>query len=132
VIATGVMPRLVQLLGPGSASEEREAAIGALRNLAAVGKDGPGSQIYAAIIAAGAISPLVQLLVRDSPEGVQVAAAGLLTKLAASNARHRLAIVDAGAIPRLERLVQRGTGASDSVQSAVCSALGALQCFCVV
>jgi hypothetical protein len=57
-----------------------------------------------------------------------VAAADLLTTLAAKN-QHRIAIVNAGAIPRLERLVGRGTGASDRVQSAVCSALGALQCF---
>ncbi|KAG1678302.1 hypothetical protein FOA52_013923 [Chlamydomonas sp. UWO 241] len=136
IIGTGIIPRMVQLLGPATAADVQTEAIGALRSLAAVSDltDYPTSaskctQIHTAMFAAGALPPLVQLLVRDTPEDVQVAAAGLLTKLASSDARHRVAIVDAGAITRLKRLVGRGTGASARVQSAVCSALGILECF---
>jgi hypothetical protein len=132
IIATGVIQRMVQLLG--SAAEVRTAAIATLRSLAGIGD--PFDHLGAskctltqdAMVAAGALPPLVQLLVRDSPEDVQVASAGLLTKLG-NDSRYRVAIVDAGAIPRLERLVGRGTGASARLQSVVCPALGVLQCY---
>ncbi|KAG1657004.1 hypothetical protein FOA52_012005 [Chlamydomonas sp. UWO 241] len=61
----------------------------------------------AAIVAAGAISPLVQLLGQHTPAGVQMAATDALKQLAVNHAENQSVIAGAGAIPPLVKLLER-------------------------
>ncbi|KAG1656425.1 hypothetical protein FOA52_009640 [Chlamydomonas sp. UWO 241] len=66
-------------------------------------------QNQAAIAAAGAISPLVQLLAPASTECVRAAAVGVIRLLALNHAANQATIVADGAIPALQQLLESGT-----------------------
>ncbi|KAG1657315.1 hypothetical protein FOA52_008043 [Chlamydomonas sp. UWO 241] len=95
--AVGVIPPLVQLLGPASSGGVQRLATGILGALA-------GCVEYAAI------PLLVKLLAPDSGDDVQAGAAAALHRLA-GNAANQFAIAAAGAIPPLVELLGRGSSA---------------------
>ncbi|KAG1657704.1 hypothetical protein FOA52_002508 [Chlamydomonas sp. UWO 241] len=107
------------MLGPGAAAEVQAEAALALGFLAQVADN------QVKIAAAGAISPLVQLLGTNSVADVQTKAAAALTQLAL-NAENQVIIAAAGAIPPLVQLL--GAGSSAGVQDAAAAALRRLAC----
>ncbi|KAG1665997.1 hypothetical protein FOA52_010095 [Chlamydomonas sp. UWO 241] len=77
------------------------------------------------IPAAGAIPPLVQLLLApDSSDEVLAAAAGALRNLAANHAQNKIVIARAGAIPPQVHLL--GPDFSEDMQQVAAGALGSL------
>jgi vacuolar protein 8 len=115
IASAGAIPPLVQLLGLGNAADVQERAAGVICDLAAAGHgsglgwDGlsPGVALANAIVAAGAIPPLVQLL------GVNTNAAAALASIA-MYAEHAAGVAEAGAIPLLVQLL--GPGFDDVAQ----------------
>ncbi|KAG1676327.1 hypothetical protein FOA52_001122 [Chlamydomonas sp. UWO 241] len=99
IVEEGGIPALMLLLGPRSSTEVQKAAASALDSLAFY-----HAQNQHAIVAAGAIPALVQLL--QGLEGVQDAAAGALRSLAENNTQNQTTIAAAGAIPALVQLLQ--------------------------
>lgn len=96
----GAIPHLVALVArnahrPASIAV-REAAAGALQNLAANNSDNK-----AAIINAGAVPPLVELLATSSLETARETAAGALQNLAKHNESNKRVLIDAGVLPPL-------------------------------
>lgn len=101
-------PLLVQLLASSSSAAVQAAAVTLLGFLAV---DDPGTD---AVVAAGALPPLVALM-QHSSHAVQAAAASALGCLALGGAGHKAAILAAGAVEPLVKLldstdyeVQRG------------------------
>mmetsp|Transcript_19700 Transcript_19700/g.60933 ORF Transcript_19700/g.60933 Transcript_19700/m.60933 type:complete len:811 (-) Transcript_19700:824-3256(-) len=74
----------------------REAAAGALQNLAANNSDNK-----AAIISAGAVPPLVELLSTSDVETARETAAGALQNLAKHNESNKSVLISAGVLPPL-------------------------------
>jgi hypothetical protein len=110
IAATGAIPRLVQLLGPGVPPAVQYGSAAVLMNLAAI------ADLRETIADAGAIPPLVRLLVGDRAEP----AAGALANLCGTpmNVDIQAAIAAAGAIPRLVQLMLPGTPADTRVAAA--------------
>ena len=102
----GAIPHLVALVarrsasslgdGPSSNIAVREAAAGALQNLAANNSDNK-----AAIISAGAVPPLVELLSTSSVETARETAAGALQNLAKHREANKSVLIEAGVLPPL-------------------------------
>ena len=114
IVATGVVPPLVALLGAQSTAEMQEMTAHALFSLAI------NADNHAKIAAAGAIPPLVALLGAQSTAAVQEKAAGALYSLA-KNADNQVKIAAAGAIPPLVALL--GTQNTTAVQEKAAGAL---------
>jgi hypothetical protein len=95
IAAAGAIPKLAQLLGPGSSADLQANAAGALSNL---GRHAGNAD---AVKASGIIPRLVQLLGRGSHKVQEEAAAGTLCNLSQENAA---TIAAAGAIPALVKL----------------------------
>uniref|UniRef100_A0A7S3JQ13 RING-type E3 ubiquitin transferase n=1 Tax=Aureoumbra lagunensis TaxID=44058 RepID=A0A7S3JQ13_9STRA len=114
----GAIPLLVKLLDDQSASDDTKAD--AARCLWSIAVN---DQKKIAIANAGAIPLLVNLIDRDAGSiGVREAAAGALQNLAANNSDNKAAIIRAGAVPPLVRLL-----ANSQVETARETAAGALQ-----
>jgi hypothetical protein len=95
---------LVRALQDASADGATKAnAAGALLNLA----NGDAAN-KAAMVTAGAIPPLVELVRGGSDQG-KVSAAGALYYLSNGNAANKAAIVMAGALPPLDELLRAGS-----------------------
>ncbi|KAG1675652.1 hypothetical protein FOA52_002361 [Chlamydomonas sp. UWO 241] len=94
LMAASVIPQLVHLLVPGSSLDLLDTVMGALANL------GHDEDAMVAIVAAGAIPPLVQLL--DTP--VCGSAAGVLQELTCSVDK-AATVAAAGALPKLVRML---------------------------
>ncbi|KAG1677122.1 hypothetical protein FOA52_000928 [Chlamydomonas sp. UWO 241] len=118
--APGVIPLLVQLLGPGSAAGN-SAQQGSLQQCAAgiLGSLAGNADNAVTIAAAGAVPPLVQLLGAGSAARVQHNAAAALEL--ARNADNAVTIADAGAIPLLVQLL--GACSNDATKSVASGAL---------
>lgn len=96
------IPRLVEAIGESSSPEVRESAAIELRDLAS---QGVGAYL-AAISTAGGIFPLVNLLESGTPDAGSAALA-VLYNLGMDEENHP-AMLSAGAVPSLERLVKQG------------------------
>jgi vacuolar protein 8 len=111
IMKAGAIPPLVQLLRSGS-NECRVYAATALSHLmgAVASEEGPqfcnvADRVAAAIVAAGAIPLLVELLRSDSDEG-KTESARALQLLFSNGATNKKVIVAAGALPLLVELLQ--------------------------
>jgi hypothetical protein len=111
IAAADAIPRLVQLLSPGSA-DVQVATSGALSNLAMWNK--------ASITAAGAIPALALLLAPGTPPAVQESAAAALRNLS-TDAKVAVIIAAAGVIPHLMPLL--GPGSPAGVQECAAGTL---------
>jgi hypothetical protein len=116
IVAVGVIPLLVPLLGSGSPADVQELAAKILVILCLSAGDN-----RVAIAAAGAI-PLVQLMGPASPVMVQVFAANLTSSLAA-NSENAALIAAAGAIPLLVQFLDPGDGPPALMQGMAAQAL---------
>jgi HEAT repeat protein len=114
-IVAGAVPPLVQLV-PGSSAVVQQAAADALSDLAAGHADNA-----AAIVDAGAIPRLVQLLGPEYRDYVRKKAAWALHNLAAGHCAQQAAISAAGAVPSFELLL--GPGSSANMKAAAVCAL---------
>lgn len=117
-VAAGAVPLLVGLLTtPGASTEKlRRSAAEALGHLAV--------RAQSEIIAAGAIEPLVDMLLKSTSEDTQLAATLALVNLSSRNEAGRPGIVSAGAIAPLVRVLKATR--SEELQARASSAINNL------
>jgi hypothetical protein len=120
IVAVGVIPLLVPLLGPGAPADVQELAA---RILAELAQAADANKVT--IAAVGAIPLLVQRMGPSSPVVVQVYATSALSSLA-TNVENAAHIVSAGAIPRLVQFLDPGDGPPAVMQGIAASTLGLL------
>jgi vacuolar protein 8 len=120
IVAVGVIPLLVPLLGPGSPAEVQKDAAGILAMLAWHDDDNK-----VAIAASGAVPLLVPLMGPSSPVVVQVAAVSAALALAA-NTENAAQLAAAGAITLLVQFLDPGDGPPALMQGMAADTLGSV------